>query len=113
MEREFANELETVNSESAMLDEIYVLTNEIKDLDSEIKSRKERLENVRARMLDYMQRNNFVKRETDKMTVTVKDAYESRSVDSDLLKKDGLYEKYCKTKTVGASIVVTLKKIKG
>ena len=109
MDTEFAKELEI----RLTLDELCAKASEVQSLEYELKQKKQELDDMRAAYLLKMKEEKIKKQENELITVLIKDAYETRSVDTELMKKDGIYDKYAKTKMVAESLVVKLHKIKG
>lgn len=109
---EFHNPLkllaETERNEMAMIASceasIINLKEKIKELEATQK-------NAKAFMLAEMRRRGVKTLETDNLRITVKDAYERKSVDTDRLKKTRpeIYKEYEKTSRVAESLVITLK----
>jgi len=110
MDTEFINEL---SEQVLTLDDLCTKASEVQSLEYELKLKKQELDEMRAAYLLKMKNENVTKQENELITVLIKDAYETRSVDTELMKKDGIYDKYAKTKMVAESLVVKLHKIRG
>lgn len=127
MDKEFVNELSegvSISDDSyvktseersnvLMLDDLCTKASEVQSLEYKLKLKKQELDKMRAAYLLKMKNENVTKQENELVTVLIKDAYETRSVDTELMKKDGIYDKYAKTKTVAESLVIKLHKIEG
>lgn len=103
---DFANEL----TDSLTIENLYEKTVRVKELETQFKTAKDELDAFRMFYLQKMRNENLTKQENDDVSVTIKEAYESCSVDTEKLKADGLYDKYTKKKSVDASLVVKIKK---
>lgn len=114
MDKEFENELSEY-LENLTIENLYEKTVRVKELKDAYESAKDELDTFRAFYLQKMRYENLTKQENNDVSVTIKEAYESCSVDTEKLKADGLYEAYSKKKTVDASLVVKIKskKIQG
>ena len=105
---DFANEL----SDNLTIENLYCMTVKVKELESQFKTAKDNLDAFRKFYLQKMRNENHTKEENDDISVSIKESYESCSVDTDLMKADGIYDKYTKKKIVDASLVVKIKKTK-
>ena len=108
---EFANEL----ADGLTIENLYAKTVAVKELETKFKTAKDDLDAFRAFYLRKLRNENLTKQENELISVSIKEPYETYSVDTDKMKADGIYEKYAKRKTVDASLVVKIKnqKIKG
>ena len=108
---DFAKEL----TDGLTIENLYQKTVRVKELETQFKTAKDELDAFRKFYLQKMRDENHSKEENDKVSVTIKEAYETKSVDTEKMKADGIYDKYAKTKTVDASLVVKIKsrKIEG
>lgn len=102
---DFANGL----SDNLTIENLYQMTVRVKELETEYKSAKDELDVFRKFYLQKMRNENIDKQENEKIFVSIKEAYETCSVDTDKMKADGIYEQYAKRKTVDASLIVKIR----
>lgn len=63
-------------------------------------------EEIRSQLLELFEKNGIKSFKNDRVTISYKDSYIRTSVDSNKLKREGLYDDFAKQTIVKASIVL-------
>ena len=89
--------------------EIAQLLEEARELDLKKKENDIKMSEFREALLEAMQKHGIKKWENDIMTAIYKPETERKTVDTNALKEQGLYDSFLKTSPVKASVQVTFK----
>ena len=109
---EWHNPLMEVNqSDYAMLSEYKEIESQIVQLQVGLKAYQERQDELKKCLLSVMKERGIKKWETDSITLTVKDAYERKAIDSKALqeKMPEVYAQFLKTSKISESLTIKVK----
>lgn len=109
---EFQNPLQSVSvAEGQLLSQYKAVELAIIDMEAELKQRKEQQAQMKNALLQIMQRRHIHRWETDALVLTVKEAYERKTVDSKRLQEElpDVYASYLKTSVVNESLGIKIK----
>jgi hypothetical protein len=112
-DKDFLQELEEESSAELTLENLYSKSAQVKELERKYKIAKDELDGFRAMYMQKMKADGVTFQENRYISVCYKEPYETKQVDTEKMKADGIYDKYTITKSVSESILVKLKKING